>query len=80
MGLERHLDSARGHGATTQQLSAAVALGRAIRGEAGKQVEKVVQRSELEATPALAGSWCCETLLDEGSAPAEGCCCQGGRS
>ena len=80
VGLERHIDSARGYGATTQQISAAVVLGRAIRHEAGKQVEKVVARSDLEAAPALRGSWCCETLLAEGSAPAEECGCRGGRS
>jgi alkylhydroperoxidase/carboxymuconolactone decarboxylase family protein YurZ len=80
LGLERHIDSARGYGATTEQISVAVAIGRAIRKEAGKQVEKVVNRCELTAAPSLAGEWCCETLKSDAAEPPKGCCCDGGRS
>lgn len=80
VGVERHIDSARGYGATTEQISAAVAVGRAICKEAEKQVEKVVQRSDLVATPSLSGNWCCETLRAEAAAPSTGCGCGGERS
>lgn len=80
VGLERHIDTARGYGATTAQLSTAVGIGRATRKMGGEQAEKVVARAELDATPAFAGNWCCDSLSTGSVGPEGGCGCGGQRS
>ena len=80
VGLERHIDSARGYGATTAQISTAVSIGRAVCTMAGQEVEKVIGRSALDASPTFSGNWCCEALSAGAVAPETGCGCAGERS
>jgi len=77
VGLERHIDSARGYGATTAQISAAVLIGRMTSKMASEQAERVAERSGLDATPALSGDWCCEATRKPTAATETGCKCGG---
>ncbi len=79
VGVERHIDSARGLGATTAQISTAVSIGRAVCKMAGEQAEKVIGRSGLDPTPTFSGNWCCESLSAGAVAPETPCGCPGQR-
>ncbi len=89
VGVERHIDSARGYGVNTEQLSAAAAIGRAVHDTTCKTLEEVLARAKLDEKPALAGNWCCASLRSATAEPASsgteatpanstepGCCCR----
>lgn len=77
VGVERHIDSGRGYGVNTEQLSAAAAIGRAVHDATCRTVEDVLLRAKLSDKPTLAGNWCCESLSAAATAPSGGCACTG---
>ena len=79
LGLERHIDSARGYSATIAQISTAVGIGRTTRKMAGEEAEKVARRAGLDEAPTFSGPWCCEALSNGSVAPKSGCGCSGER-
>jgi alkylhydroperoxidase/carboxymuconolactone decarboxylase family protein YurZ len=76
VGLERHLDSARGCDATPAQIGTALAIGRAVGEMAAEEAQKVIRRSGLDGPATLSGPWCCETLSAAAKAQG-GCGCAG---
>ena len=76
VGLERHLDSARGFGATPPQIGTALAIGRAVGEMAAEEAQKVIRRAGLDGPATLSGPWCCDTLSAATKAPG-GCGCTG---
>lgn len=78
--LEHRVDFARGHGASTAHISAAIAIARAVCTGAQEEVDKVVRRAgvDLQPKPAQpAQTSCCETPSAADTAPQTGCNCNG---
>ena len=79
--LEHQVDLARGHGASTAHISAAIAIARAVCTGAQKEVDQVVRRAglDLQAKPAQpAQTSGCETPSATDPAPQPGCNCDRG--
>ena len=78
--LEHRISLARGRGATSAQMGAALAISRAVCAAASKEVDKVVRDEGLDVRPKLAGTWCCDAPSETAPAREPGCGCNGGRT
>jgi hypothetical protein len=78
--LEHCISLARGSGATSAQMGAALAISRAVCAAASKEVDKVVCAEGLDVRPKLAGTWCCHEPSATAPAPEPGCGCKGRRT